>query len=95
MSALLLIYFLADPNKPKKPLSAYFLFTADKREEMKAKYPDLKVHELAKKMGELWKETTEKSKYEKKAEEAKERYKNFLIKLNFKFQKKTQFSVNF
>merc|ERR1712025_1541784 len=64
----------ADPNRPKKPLSSYFLFTADKRDEMKAKYPDLKVHEIAKKLGEMWKNMEDKSKYEKQAEEAKSAY---------------------
>ena len=30
-----------DPNKPKKPLSAYFRFTNDKRAEVKAKNPGM------------------------------------------------------
>jgi len=29
-----------DPNEPKKPLSAYLLFSGDKREQVKKEHPD-------------------------------------------------------
>jgi len=43
-----------DPNAPKRPLSAYFLYTVDKRADLKAKHPDLKPTEIAKELGLLW-----------------------------------------
>jgi ABC-type transporter MlaC component len=49
-----------DPNRPKRSLSAYFLFAADFR----GKYAGDKVStvEMAKKCGEEWKQQSEKSK---------------------------------
>jgi hypothetical protein len=35
-----------DPNAPKKPLSAYFIFLAAKRAVVKTMHPDLKPKEL-------------------------------------------------
>merc|ERR1711971_650605 len=65
-----------DPNAPKRPLSAYFFFTGEKRAEVKAENPALKMTEIAKLLGEMWKEmdATEKAPYEKKAEIAKQKY---------------------
>lgn len=51
-----------DPNAPKKPLGAYFLFQADMRPKVKADNPDLKVTEVAKKIGELWAAASDKEK---------------------------------
>ena len=31
---------MKDPNAPKKPLSAYFLFSQDERLKVKAEFPD-------------------------------------------------------
>merc|ERR1719427_1300912 len=44
--------FHKDPNKPKAPSSAYFLFLADKREETKMNFPKLSHKELVSKLGE-------------------------------------------
>jgi len=44
-----------DVNAPKKPPTAYFLFTANIRAEVTAANPDLKITQLAKVMGQKWK----------------------------------------
>lgn len=66
-----------DPNAPKKPLSAFVLFSADRRVEIKKENPEITFVEMSKKLGEDWKaiSSKEKEKYIKKAEEAKEKYK--------------------
>lgn len=50
------------------------LYLNSMREEIKSKNPDIKVTEIAKKGGEMWKELKDKSKWEKKAGELKEQY---------------------
>lgn len=61
---------------PKKPMSSFFLFSADMREKYKKTHPDLKFGDTAKKVAEEWKKADEKTKekYEKKAKEDRERY---------------------
>merc|ERR1719361_3034495 len=65
-----------DPNAPKRPLSAYFIFMGEKRAEVKAANPNDKIGDIAKKMGKMWQELDEKAKapYQKKAEAAKKKY---------------------
>jgi len=65
-----------DPNAPKRPLSAYFIFMGEKRAEVKAANPDYKIGDIAKEMGKMWQALDEKAKgpYEKKAEAAKKKY---------------------
>jgi len=64
-----------DPNAPKKPLTAYFLFSAAKREEVKKGLPsDAKVTMVAKKLGEMWGALDDKSEWTKKAAKAKANY---------------------
>lgn len=58
----------------KRPKNAYMYFCAEQRSEVTAKFPDLKGKEILKKLGELWAEVTDKSKYEKLAEADKKRY---------------------
>lgn len=53
---------LQDPNAPKRPLSAYFLFANDMRPKIKADNPDFKITEVAAALGELWKKTSDKDK---------------------------------
>jgi len=63
----------ADPDKPKRPLSAYFRFTLEKRKELKVSMPTLSNTEVVKKMGEMWRglSPAQKKPYEEAA--AKER----------------------
>ena len=65
-----------DPNAPKRPLSAFFLFCHDERPAVKAIYPNHSVGEVAKELGERWNKVTPevKSKYEAKAQTEKGRY---------------------
>lgn len=50
------------------------LYLNSVREEIKEKYPGIKVTEVVQKGGEMWKELKDKSKWEAKAAEAKEEY---------------------
>ncbi len=56
-----------DPNAPKRPLSAYILFSQDKRPEVTKAHPDWPVTEVMKEMGKMWAAASakEKAKYEK------------------------------
>jgi len=61
-------------EKPKRPLSAYMLWLNDNREQIKRDNPGIKVTEVAKRGGELWRGLKDKSKWEQKAVEAKDKY---------------------
>ncbi|XP_063166242.1 high mobility group protein B2 [Candoia aspera] len=65
-----------DPNAPKRPLSAFFLFCSEHRPKIKSDNPGLSIGETAKKLGEMWSEQTAKDKlpFEKKAAKLKEKY---------------------
>lgn len=67
-------------NKIKRPMNAYMLFSKEKRAEIIQQKPELKskVAEIAKLIGNQWKEMTseEKSKYVKMAEENKKIYES-------------------
>ena len=67
-----------DPNAPKKARSSYIWYCADVRESVKAKNPEMKTPDLSREMGKMWKSLTakQKKKYEKKAQEDRERYEN-------------------
>ena len=39
---------IKDPNAPKRPMTAYFLFKGEKRAEVKKSNPDIKVQDIAK-----------------------------------------------
>ncbi|POY70702.1 hypothetical protein BMF94_6285 [Rhodotorula taiwanensis] len=65
-----------DPNAPKRNLSAYMIFSQDKRAEVKEENPDVSFGELGKLLGAKWKSVTpeEKKIYEDKAAADKTRY---------------------
>ncbi|ONI32140.1 hypothetical protein PRUPE_1G350700 [Prunus persica] len=70
-----------DPNAPKRPLTAFFLFMDDFRKSFKEANPDSKlVKTVAKEGGEKWKSMTdeEKKPYVDKAAELKAEYKKAL-----------------
>jgi len=69
-----------DPNAPKRPLTAFFLFCNDRRPAIKAKNPDLRIGDVAKELGKMWAELAQdaKSKYEAKAKTDKARYDQLL-----------------
>lgn len=74
-----------DPNMPKRPQTAYFLFLEDFRKTYKEEHPDSKgVKELAKDAGEKWRSMTdeEKKPYQDRAAELKEEYEKAMEAYN-------------
>ncbi|OCT99628.1 hypothetical protein XELAEV_18005411mg [Xenopus laevis] len=65
-----------DPNAPKRPPSAFFIFCSEHRPQIKSETPGLSIGDTAKKLGELWAEQTPKDKlpHEQKAAKLKEKY---------------------
>merc|ERR1712150_204236 len=43
-----------DPNAPKQPLSAYFIFSSEERQKVKALHPSYSICEVAKELGRRW-----------------------------------------
>ncbi|XP_068614254.1 high mobility group protein B1-like [Brachionichthys hirsutus] len=70
-----------DPNAPKRPPSAFFLFCADFRPKVKGECPGLTIGDTAKKLGEMWNGSSAENKqpYEKKAAKLKEKYDKDII----------------
>ena len=56
-----------DPNAPKRPMSAYFLFMNSARPGVRKENPDASIGEVAKIMGKMWGEIEpeEKAKFDK------------------------------
>ncbi|XP_050684917.1 high mobility group protein D-like isoform X2 [Leptidea sinapis] len=69
-------------DKPKRPMSAYMLWLNSAREQIKSEHPGLKVTEIAKKGGEMWRAMKDKSVWEEKAAQAKEQYTKDLESFN-------------
>jgi len=63
-----------DETKPKRPMSGYFLWLNENRENIKKDNPGISITEVSKKAGELWREMSDKTEWEKKALQAKEAY---------------------
>ncbi|XP_037821913.1 high mobility group protein D [Lucilia sericata] len=63
-------------DKPKRPLSAYMIWLNSAREGIKREHPGIKVTEIAKKGGEIWRGMKDKSEWEAKAAKAKEDYED-------------------
>merc|ERR1719204_2964224 len=72
--------FKKDENKPSRPLSAYFLFMADEREELVA--GGMTHVEAMTKIGDMWTalSNAKKKPYQDKAAAAKAKYANVLEK---------------
>lgn len=64
-----------DPNAPKKPMTAFFAFMGDERENIQKDNPGIAHTEIAKKGGEMWKALSadEKKNYE-------DNYKTAMVK---------------
>ncbi|KAL7090649.1 hypothetical protein ABFS83_12G052300 [Erythranthe nasuta] len=76
-----------DPNKPKRPASAFFVFMEDFRKTYKEKHPNNKsVAAVGKAGGDKWKSLTEaeKAPYIAKAEKRKGEYEKTLQAYNKK-----------
>ncbi|XP_071489098.1 high mobility group protein 1 homolog [Diadema antillarum] len=65
-----------DPGAPKRNLSAFFIFSGEKRGGIKAIHPDWSVGDIAKELAVKWRNMTsaDKVQYERAAGKDKERY---------------------
>lgn len=61
-------------EKPKRPMSAYLMWLNSTRQQIKKENPGLKMTDIAKKAGEMWRSMKDKSEWEQKAADAKEEY---------------------
>ncbi|XP_063647745.1 nuclear autoantigen Sp-100 isoform X11 [Pan troglodytes] len=66
-----------DPNAPKRPPLAFFLFCSEYRPKIKGEHPGLSIDDVVKKLAGMWNNTAaaDKQFYEKKAAKLKEKYK--------------------
>jgi hypothetical protein len=73
-----------DPNAPKKPCTAYIIFSSDFRKKVKEEEPTISTTDITKRLAQMWKDVDDKtkSKYEKKALEDKKRYEEELKDYN-------------
>jgi len=73
-----------DPNAPKRPQTAFFLFMNDRRAALKQERPDIGFGDVAKILSEEWKKAskTVKDKYEAIHNKDKERYERELAAYN-------------
>lgn len=65
-----------DPNAPKRPMSAYFLYANKMRPQVMKDHPDATVGQIGKMLGNMWKQATdsEKAPHEKLAKKNNEQY---------------------
>lgn len=79
-----------DPNRPKRPMGAFFLFSATRRAGIKEANPDIiKVGDIAKALGKEWQEASAKTRapFEKKAKKATDKYRKAMEKYKKKLAK--------
>ncbi|XP_072949417.1 FACT complex subunit Ssrp1 isoform X1 [Epargyreus clarus] len=69
-----------DVNAPKRPSTAFMLWLNENRKNIVEENPGIKVTEIAKKGGELWRDLKDKSEWEEKAAKAKEEYNQAMKK---------------
>merc|ERR1712001_351487 len=65
-----------DPNAPKQPLSAYFIFSSEERLKVKNEHPSYSICEVAKELGRRWADMAPevKQRYQQMAEEGRQKY---------------------
>lgn len=63
-----------DDNRPKRPMTAFMLWLNENRERIKEENKGIKVTEIAKKGGEMWRDLKDKSEWDAKVKKDKERY---------------------
>jgi len=65
-----------DENRPKRPLSAFFIFSNENRPDVTRQHPEWKVSDVAKELGRQWATINpdEKKRFEEKAMKAKAKY---------------------
>jgi len=81
-----------DKDAPKRGLSAYILFCNDKRPELRKKYPDESITQLASRLGKAWGKLSDSDKkpFNKEAEKDKERYEKEMKKYEKKKKEKKE-----
>merc|ERR1712121_273850 len=81
---------IKDPNAPKKPLSAYFLYSQEERLKVKAQFPDYSITEIAKELGRRWATINPaiKQSYEQRYQESRRQYEQALQAYNPQKKKK-------
>jgi len=81
---------MKDPNAPKKPLSAYFLYSQEERLKVKAQFPDYSITEIAKELGRRWATINPaiKQSYEQRYQESRRQYEQALQAYNPQKKKK-------
>lgn len=72
------LHHIADPNAPKRGLSAYMFFANEQRENVREENPGVSFGQVGKILGERWKALSEKQRlpYEAKAAADKKRYED-------------------
>ena len=85
-----------DPNLPKRPRAAFFLYSVAMRETVRGQHPGFKVTDVARELGRLWRGVDEATKthYQAEADIEKEQYhrKMGIYKLVLKI--KREFKIN-
>ncbi|XP_063539906.1 high mobility group protein D-like [Cydia strobilella] len=71
-------------ERPKRPMSAYFLWLNSVREEIKAENPGIKVTEIAKLAGQMWQKMDDKSVWQEQAAKLKLKYLKDIEEYNSK-----------
>jgi upstream-binding transcription factor len=70
-----------DPNRPKRPASSFMFFANAERPGLRAANPKMAVTDIAKKLGEMWRELSEvnRAPFEAKAAVDRQRYKDAMV----------------
>lgn len=68
---------IKDPNAPKRPHSAFLLYCADHRQELRKEFPSARIGDIAKRLGQGWAnvDAETRMKYENMSNQQKQRYK--------------------
>ncbi|KAI8436985.1 hypothetical protein MSG28_010388 [Choristoneura fumiferana] len=69
-----------DVNAPKRAATAFMLWLNENRKKITEDNPGIKVTEIAKKGGEMWRDLKDKSEWEEKANKSKEEYNQAMKK---------------
>merc|ERR1712176_653330 len=65
-----------DINEPKRPKTAFFIFSSKHREKIKQEHPEYKVTDVARELGKLWRDASEETKkqFEELSQAGKDEY---------------------
>ena len=71
-----------DPLRPTKPKSSFLYFCDKHRSKVRQKNPNMKMGEVMKQLGDMWKNCKKKEPFEKLATKAREEYEEKLEEYN-------------